>query len=53
MPPAARLAGELNRNHSRKGKTQNRGDGIIASFAIQEQRQSLNPARGQSRRRTK
>jgi predicted nucleic acid-binding protein len=34
MPPAARLAGELKRNYSRKGKTLNLGDVIVAAVAI-------------------
>jgi len=33
-PPAARLAGELKRDHGRKGITLNLGDAIIAAVAI-------------------
>jgi len=33
-PPAARLAGEFKRDYSRKGKTLNLGDVIIAAVAI-------------------
>ncbi len=33
-PPAARLAGELKRNHAQKGTTLNLGDVIIAAVAI-------------------
>ena len=35
--PAARLAGELKREHGRKGKTLNLGDVIIAAVALHHQ----------------